>query len=108
MLCLRRPALNLMTIRDCAHCLFLAICGPSLSANQLVHVSGAGDFQLGQIDVLKDPCPVSKWKSSDVMETEDDANQTLRIRNPYLLKMSQILLQGSRLGQRLKKWRRPM
>ncbi|XP_062179880.1 uncharacterized protein LOC133884470 [Phragmites australis] len=47
----------------------------NLSVNQLVHVSGAGDFQLGQIDVLKDPCPVSKRKSSDVMETEDNGNQ---------------------------------
>ncbi|KAK3154012.1 hypothetical protein QOZ80_2BG0184710 [Eleusine coracana subsp. coracana] len=47
----------------------------NLSVNQLVHVSGAGDFQLGQIDVLKDPCPVSERKSSDVMETEDSGDQ---------------------------------
>lgn len=42
---------------------------------QKVHVSGAGDFQLGQIDVLKDPCPLSERKSSDVMETEDNGIQ---------------------------------
>ncbi|XP_066366295.1 uncharacterized protein [Miscanthus floridulus] len=47
----------------------------NLSVNQLVHVSGAGDFQLGQIDVLKDPCPLSERKSSDVMETEDNGIQ---------------------------------
>jgi hypothetical protein len=122
-------------------------------------VSGAGDFQLGQIDVLKDPCPVIERKSSDEMDTEDNKEhvsylalgneqfsivneiipsgamldtftyykvsfffskyilvqysnlssfvfchsrllillfQTLRIRNLYLLRMFQILLQGSR------------
>lgn len=42
---------------------------------QKVHVSGAGDFQLGQIDVFKDPCLLSEWKSSDVMETEDNGTQ---------------------------------
>ncbi|CAL4895990.1 unnamed protein product [Urochloa decumbens] len=47
----------------------------NLSVNQLVHVSGAGDFQLGQIDVLKDPYPLSERKSSDVMETEDNGIQ---------------------------------
>jgi pre-rRNA-processing protein TSR1 len=40
-----------------------------------VHVSGAGDFHLGQIDVLKDPCPLSERKISDVMETEDNGIQ---------------------------------
>ncbi|GJM84905.1 hypothetical protein PR202_ga00618 [Eleusine coracana subsp. coracana] len=47
----------------------------NLSVNQLVHVSGAGDFQLGQIDVLKDPCPVSERKISYIMETEDSGDQ---------------------------------
>lgn len=46
---------------------------------QKVHVSGAGDFQLGQIDVLKDPCPLCERKSSDVMETEDDGIQVCYI-----------------------------
>jgi pre-rRNA-processing protein TSR1 len=46
---------------------------------QKVHVSGAGDFQLGQIDVLKDPCPLRERKSSDVMETEDDVIQVCYI-----------------------------
>ncbi|TVU30228.1 hypothetical protein EJB05_21838 [Eragrostis curvula] len=45
--------------------------------SEQVHVSGAGDFQLGQIDVLKDPCPVSERKSSDVMETEDSGDQVV-------------------------------
>ncbi|CAL9115738.1 unnamed protein product [Musa textilis] len=43
----------------------------SLSVNQLVHVSGAGDFQLGRIDVLKDQCPMSERKSSNSMDADD-------------------------------------
>ena len=46
---------------------------------QKVHVSGAGDFQLSQIDVLKDPCPLNERKSSDVMETEDNGIQVCYI-----------------------------
>ncbi|KAL4202910.1 hypothetical protein AMTRI_Chr02g265850 [Amborella trichopoda] len=34
----------------------------NLSVNQLVHVSGAGDFQLSQIDVVKDPFTQSEYK----------------------------------------------
>jgi hypothetical protein len=40
-----------------------------------VHVSGAGDFQLGQIDVLKDPFPISERKNSDVMDSDDNQIQ---------------------------------
>ncbi|XP_006663372.1 pre-rRNA-processing protein TSR1 homolog [Oryza brachyantha] len=43
----------------------------NLSVNQLVHVSGAGDFQLGQIDVLKDPFPINERKNSNAMDSED-------------------------------------
>ena len=38
-------------------------------------MSGAGDFQLGQIDILKDPCPVSERKNSDVMDSDDNQIQ---------------------------------
>ncbi|XAR61555.1 hypothetical protein NMG60_11016009 [Bertholletia excelsa] len=41
-----------------------------LSVNQLVHVSGAGDFQLCKIDVLKDPCPLNARKG-DLMESDE-------------------------------------
>ncbi|XP_027334573.1 pre-rRNA-processing protein TSR1 homolog isoform X2 [Abrus precatorius] len=43
----------------------------SLSVNQLVHVSGAGDFQLGKIEVLKDPCPLNARKNQDLMDSEE-------------------------------------
>jgi hypothetical protein len=65
--------------------LFLSYFVISFSNNtfsiQKVHVSGAGDFQLGQIDVLKDPCPLSERKSSDVMETEDNGIQVCCIQD---------------------------
>jgi pre-rRNA-processing protein TSR1 len=34
--------------------------GQSMSVNRLVHISGLGDFQLSQIDVLDDPHPLTK------------------------------------------------
>ncbi|XP_044511758.1 pre-rRNA-processing protein TSR1 homolog isoform X1 [Mangifera indica] len=42
----------------------------SLSVNQLVHVSGAGDFQLSKIEILKDPFPLKSRKEQDAMEDE--------------------------------------
>ncbi|KMZ72355.1 Pre-rRNA-processing protein TSR1-like protein [Zostera marina] len=42
------------------------------SANQLIHISGAGDFQLSKIDVLNDPFPINtQRRNSDMMESED-------------------------------------
>ncbi|KAL6492972.1 hypothetical protein OROGR_032731 [Orobanche gracilis] len=43
-----------------------------LSVNQLVHVSGAGDFQLSQIELLKDPCPLNLRKKVDSMDSKND------------------------------------
>ncbi|KAG8091465.1 hypothetical protein GUJ93_ZPchr0012g21725 [Zizania palustris] len=47
----------------------------NLSVNQLVHVTGLGDFQLGQIDVLKDPFPINERKNSNAMDSEDSGVQ---------------------------------
>ncbi|KAG2400763.1 uncharacterized protein HKW66_Vig0093830 [Vigna angularis] len=47
----------------------------SLSVNQLVHVSGAGDFQLSKIELLKDPCPLNSRKNQDLMDA-DEVNDT--------------------------------
>ncbi|KAG9440983.1 hypothetical protein H6P81_016837 [Aristolochia fimbriata] len=41
-----------------------------LSVNQLVHVSGAGDFQLSKIDVLRNPFPINIRKNQDLMDAE--------------------------------------
>ncbi|KAG6490404.1 hypothetical protein ZIOFF_051700 [Zingiber officinale] len=46
----------------------------NLSANQLVHVSGEGDFQIGKIDILNDPFPINERKSSNSMDSEDMNN----------------------------------
>ncbi|RZC05328.1 pre-rRNA-processing protein TSR1 homolog [Glycine soja] len=43
----------------------------NLSVNQLVHVSGAGDFQLSKIEVLKDPCPLNSKKNQDLMDADE-------------------------------------
>ncbi|KAJ4702261.1 pre-rRNA-processing protein TSR1-like [Melia azedarach] len=43
----------------------------SLSVNQLVHVSGAGDFQLCKIENLKDPFPLNARKGRDAMEFDE-------------------------------------
>ncbi|XP_020584073.1 pre-rRNA-processing protein TSR1 homolog [Phalaenopsis equestris] len=43
----------------------------SLSVNQLVHVSGAGDFQFDKIDVLKDPVPLNERKGSNLMDSDN-------------------------------------
>ncbi|KAL6952621.1 hypothetical protein U1Q18_044989 [Sarracenia purpurea var. burkii] len=45
--------------------------GHNLSVNQLVHVSGAGDFQLCKIELLKDPCPLHARKEGDLMDSEE-------------------------------------
>ncbi|GAV63463.1 DUF663 domain-containing protein/AARP2CN domain-containing protein [Cephalotus follicularis] len=43
----------------------------SLSVNQLVHVSGAGDFQLGKIEMLKDPLQLNARKEQETMDTDE-------------------------------------
>ncbi|OAY22597.2 hypothetical protein MANES_18G005500v8 [Manihot esculenta] len=45
--------------------------GRSLSVNQLVHVSGAGDFQLHKIEILRDPFPLNPRKEVDAMDSDD-------------------------------------
>ncbi|KAG2624219.1 hypothetical protein PVAP13_3KG113900 [Panicum virgatum] len=66
----------------------------NLSVNQLVHVSGAGDFQLSQIDVLKDPCPLNERKSSDVMETEDNGIQIVNTFVPDCTNQEPLLVEN--------------
>lgn len=43
----------------------------SLSVNQLVHVSGAGDYQLTKIEILKDPFPLNPRKKQDLMDADE-------------------------------------
>ncbi|WOG99858.1 hypothetical protein DCAR_0519214 [Daucus carota subsp. sativus] len=43
----------------------------SLSVNQLVHISGAGDYQLCKVDFLQDPCPLNLRKEADIMDSDE-------------------------------------
>ncbi|KAK1284113.1 hypothetical protein QJS10_CPB21g00790 [Acorus calamus] len=43
----------------------------NFSVNQLVHVSGAGDFQLCKIDILKDPFLINERKDKNAMDADD-------------------------------------
>ncbi|GLT31363.1 hypothetical protein SLA2020_061050 [Shorea laevis] len=65
----------------------------SLSVNQLVCVSGAGDFQLSKIEILKDPFPLNARKEQDAMDSDE-------------LKDAKILLPENRHGQQKQKWLR--
>ncbi|ESQ30497.1 hypothetical protein EUTSA_v10011257mg [Eutrema salsugineum] len=42
-----------------------------LSVNQLVHVSGVGDFQFSKVELLKDPFPLNERKKQNSMELDD-------------------------------------
>ncbi|KAG7594116.1 Ribosome biogenesis protein BMS1/TSR1 C-terminal [Arabidopsis thaliana x Arabidopsis arenosa] len=46
-----------------------------LSVNQLVHVSGVGDFQFSKIEVLKDPFPLNERKNQNSMELDDSHDE---------------------------------
>ncbi|MQL84100.1 hypothetical protein Taro_016588 [Colocasia esculenta] len=59
----------------------------NFSVNQLVHVSGAGDFQLSKIEVLKDPFPLNEKRKCDSMESDDShAGQVIRTLFPDPMK----------------------
>ncbi|KQK18356.1 hypothetical protein BRADI_1g41930v3 [Brachypodium distachyon] len=66
----------------------------NLSVNQLVHVSGAGDFQLGEIDILKDPFPVSERKKIDAMDSDDNQIQIVDTFVPDPLNQEPLLVEN--------------
>ncbi|KAF7829490.1 pre-rRNA-processing protein TSR1-like protein [Senna tora] len=43
----------------------------NLSVNQLVHVSGAGDFRLNKIEIIRDPFPLNSRKKQDLMDSDE-------------------------------------
>uniref|UniRef100_M8B6P0 Pre-rRNA-processing TSR1-like protein n=1 Tax=Aegilops tauschii TaxID=37682 RepID=M8B6P0_AEGTA len=67
---------------------------PYVMSEEVVHVSGAGDFQLGQIDILKDPCPVSERKNSDVMDSDDNQIQIIDTFVPDPLNQEPLLVEN--------------
>ncbi|XP_027091606.2 uncharacterized protein [Coffea arabica] len=66
----------------------------SLSINQLVHVSGAGDFQLSKIELLKDPCPLSVKKGGDSMHSDDNHTQVIRCLMPDPMEQEPLLVEN--------------
>lgn len=67
----------------------------SLSVNQLVHVSGAGDFQLSKLDILKDPFPLNERKNRDLMESEESHTvQIIRSLLPDPSKQEPLLVEN--------------
>ncbi|KDP36805.1 hypothetical protein JCGZ_08096 [Jatropha curcas] len=69
--------------------------GRSLSVNQLVHVSGAGDFQLLKLEILKDPFPLNPRKEPDAMDSDDLLNaEVVRSMNPDSLTQEPLLVEN--------------
>ncbi|KAL6574370.1 hypothetical protein OROHE_001274 [Orobanche hederae] len=67
-----------------------------LSINQLVHVSGVGDFQLSKIEVLKDPFPLIERRKQNTMELDDahDA-EVLRSLHPDPMEQEQLVVENT-------------
>ncbi|KAI4389633.1 hypothetical protein MLD38_001839 [Melastoma candidum] len=66
-----------------------------LSVNQLVHISGVGDFQLKKIDVLKDPFPLNARKNGDAMNFEEDSHMlVMRCLGPDPRKQEALLVEN--------------
>ncbi|XP_068639878.1 uncharacterized protein [Aristolochia californica] len=71
------------------------VCARGLSVNQLVHVPGAGDFQLSKIDVLRDPFPTNLRKNQDLMDAEDAHEaQALRVLIPDPSKQESLVVEN--------------
>ncbi|GAB4854292.1 hypothetical protein Ancab_022878 [Ancistrocladus abbreviatus] len=71
------------------------LCSCSLSVNQLVHVSGAGDFQLCKIEILKDPFPLNPRKGQDLMDADDMHNApVIRSLEPDWSKQEPLLVEN--------------
>ncbi|KAG9138414.1 hypothetical protein Leryth_021065 [Lithospermum erythrorhizon] len=67
----------------------------NLSVNQLVHVAGAGDYQLSKIELLKDPCPLSVRKA-DSMDSDDIYNeQVIRCLMPDPMKQESLVVENT-------------
>ncbi|KAK4782398.1 hypothetical protein SAY86_016500 [Trapa natans] len=68
----------------------------SLSVNQLVHISGVGDFQLGKIDILKDPYPLNARKEHNAMDSDEnnEEEQVIRTLSTDPMKQEELLVEN--------------
>ncbi|PQP93241.1 pre-rRNA-processing protein TSR1 homolog [Prunus yedoensis var. nudiflora] len=67
----------------------------SLSVNQLVHVSGVGDFQLSKMEILKDPFPLNARKEQDFMDSDEVCDvEVLRSLVPDPMRQEPLLVEN--------------
>ncbi|CAH8359187.1 unnamed protein product [Eruca vesicaria subsp. sativa] len=67
-----------------------------LSVNQLVHVSAVGDFQLSEVEVLKDPFPLYERKKQNFMEVDDlHDEEVLRSLHPDPMKQEPLVAENT-------------
>ncbi|KAL0796915.1 hypothetical protein Bca101_068292 [Brassica carinata] len=67
-----------------------------LYVNQLVHVSGVGDFQLSEVEVLKDPFPLNERKKQNSMELDDLHDEAvLRSLHPDPMKQEPLVAENT-------------
>lgn len=67
----------------------------SLSVNQLVHISGAGDYQLSKTEILKDPFPLNPRKEQDIMDSDEvHGVEVIRSLAPEPLKQEPLLVEN--------------
>ncbi|KAI3834390.1 hypothetical protein MKW92_050671 [Papaver armeniacum] len=66
-----------------------------LSVNQLVHVSGSGDFQMSKIDVLQDPNPLKAGTGQDLMDSDEHhGTQIIHSLFPDLSKQQSLVIEN--------------
>ncbi|CAK9158536.1 unnamed protein product [Ilex paraguariensis] len=70
------------------------LCARNLAVDQLVHVSGAGDFQMCKIELLKDPCPLNARKGDFMDSDEVHDVQVITALNPDPLKQEPLLIEN--------------
>ncbi|KAK9748490.1 hypothetical protein RND81_02G061100 [Saponaria officinalis] len=67
----------------------------SLCVNQLVHIAGAGDYQLCKIEILRDPYPLNPRKGQDAMDADDEHNlEVMRSLTPDNLNQEPLLTEN--------------
>lgn len=73
--------------------------GRGLSVNQLIHLTGLGDFQLKQVDTLEDPCPFRRdhkgLLKGEPMELENSANGKVSLICPDPSLQEQLIVENT-------------
>eukprot|EP00250_Pteridium_aquilinum_P012088 c20503_g1_i1 orf=59-2500(+) len=72
--------------------------GRGLSVNQLVHLTGLGDFQLKQVDILEDPYALRrdhKGLKSESMELEDLSREKASLLCPDPILQEQLIVENT-------------